>query len=70
MARYDRPDEPFFFGEVIASAMTYHRPTCHIIRQIEPRNYKRLHDWQEASNLGLKPCANCRPFSAPGSPIA
>lgn len=66
MARYDIPDEPYFLGEVIGSAMSYHRPTCHIIRQIKKRNYKRLHDWQEAWNLGLKPCPHCRPFHAPG----
>jgi hypothetical protein len=61
MPRYDDPDEPFYFGEVIGSALSYHRPTCHIIRLIEPRNYKRLRGCEEAATLGLKPCPHCRP---------
>lgn len=64
MPRYDDPEEPFYFGEVIGSALSYHLPTCHIIRQIRPRNYKRLRDWQEASKLGLNPCPHCRPPEA------
>ena len=64
MPRYDDPGEPFYFGEVIGSAMSYHLPTCHIIPQIRRRNRKRLRDWQEASRLGLKPCPHCHPPEA------
>lgn len=54
-------EEPFYFGEVIGSALSYHQPTCHIVRQIHWRNYKRLRDWREAVSLGLNPCPHCRP---------
>jgi hypothetical protein len=64
MPRYDDPERPFYFGEVIGSAMSYHLPTCHIIRQIERRNYKRLRNWEEAARLGLNPCPHCRPPKA------
>jgi hypothetical protein len=59
--RYDRPDEPYYFGEVIGSYYSYHRPTCHIVRLIAKRNYKRLRDHREAQALSLKPCPHCRP---------
>jgi hypothetical protein len=52
---------PFYFGEVIGSAWSYHRPTCHIVQQIRRRNYKRLRNWEEAVSLNLKPCPHCRP---------
>lgn len=61
MPRYDDPDHPYYFGEVIGSAMSYHLPTCHIIPLIRRRNYKRLRDWKEAVSLGLSPCPHCRP---------
>jgi hypothetical protein len=65
MPLYDDPDAPLFFGEVIGSSTSYHLPTCHIIRQIEKRNYKRLRDWKEAVALQLRPCPHCRPYSPP-----
>jgi hypothetical protein len=52
---------PFYFGEVIGSALSYHRPSCHIVEQIRRRNYKRLRNWEEAVSLGLHPCPHCRP---------
>ena len=61
MARYDRPEEPYYFGEVIGSYYSYHRPTCHIVSQITRRHYKRLRDHTEAQALWLKPCPQCRP---------
>ena len=69
MARYDRPDEPYFFGEVIGSSMSYHRPTCRVISRIAPGNYKRLRDCDEAHALGLKPCPICSPYSRPAAPM-
>jgi len=63
MPRYDGQNKPFFFGEVIGSALSYHQPTCHIVRLIKPRNYKRLRNWQEAVALGLSPCPHRRPYS-------
>lgn len=66
--RYDRDEEPYYTQEeVIGSAMSYHRTTCHIIQFIERRNYKRLQNWQEALALNLRPCSLCRPCSSPGS---
>jgi hypothetical protein len=65
MPLYDDPDAPLFFGEVIGSSNSYHLPTCHIIRQIKKRNYKRLRDWKEAVALQLSPCPLCRPYSPP-----
>lgn len=65
MPRYDRPDEPYYLGEVIGSAYSYHRPTCHIVRLIDRRNYKRLRDHKEAQALWLKPCPHCRPAFDP-----
>jgi hypothetical protein len=48
----DKVQEPFYFDEVIGSALSYHRPTCHIVEQIRRRNYKRLRNWEEAVSLG------------------
>jgi hypothetical protein len=61
----DNVQEPFYFDEVIGSALSYHRPTCHIVEQIRRRNYKRLRNWQEAVSLGLSPCPHCRPAFIP-----
>ena len=61
MPRYDRPDEPYYFDEVIGSSYCYHRPTCHIVRLIFRENYKRFRDYKEAQQLFLKPCSLCRP---------
>ena len=65
MKRYDRPSEPYYIEEVIGSYFTYHRPTCHIIRQVARHNYKRLRDHKEAQALWLKPCKHCRPAFDP-----
>jgi hypothetical protein len=44
----NRSKEPFYFDEeVVDSSSSYHRPSCHVIRQIYRRNYKRLRNWQE-----------------------
>jgi hypothetical protein len=61
MSVHNNSEEPFYFGEVIGSAMSYHQPDCHIIRLIRRRNYKRLRNWEEAVSLGLNPCPHCRP---------
>jgi len=63
--RYDQPDEPYYFDEVIGSFYNYHRPTCHIIERISKRNYKRLRGYKEAQELGLMPCSHCRPAFDP-----
>lgn len=61
MPRYDRPDVPFYFDEVIGGSTSYHRTTCHIIQKIYSRNYKRFRGYEEAQAAGLSPCRNCRP---------
>jgi hypothetical protein len=53
--------DPFYFGEVVGSQRSYHQPACHIVRNIQPRNRKRLRNWEEAVQLNLKPCPHCRP---------
>ena len=70
MTRYDRPDEALLLGEVIGSASSYHRPTCHIIQFIEKSNYKRLRNWEEAVGLGLLPCGVCGPYYSPPNKAA
>jgi hypothetical protein len=61
MQRYDRPDAPYFYDEVIGGSMSYHRTTCHIIRKIYTRNYKRFRSHEEAQKAGLSPCNLCKP---------
>ncbi len=53
--------EGYYFGEVIGSSQSYHRPECHIVRLIQRRNRKLLRNWEEAVLLGLNPCPHCRP---------
>ncbi len=48
--------------DVIGSASRYHRPSCHVIRNIPRNNYKLLQNWQVAVALGLTPCGVCKPF--------
>lgn len=56
------PEDYFLDEEVIGSYTKYHRPFCHIVKNIDKRNRKRLRNWQEAVVLGLTPCSICRPF--------
>ncbi len=58
MAYYDEE-------EVIGSAYKYHRPWCHIIKNIRPKNEKLLSSWKSAADLGLTPCGVCNPYFAP-----
>jgi uncharacterized protein (TIGR02391 family) len=48
--------------EVIGSSSNYHRSSCHIIENIDRRNYKVLQSWRIAVELGLSPCMVCNPF--------
>ena len=53
--------------EVVGSLYKYHRITCHTIRRIYGKNYKRLSSWKAAVDLGLEPCGNCRPYYPHGT---
>lgn len=47
-----------------------HRLSCHTIRSAKGRYYATVASWEEAIELGLKPCENCRPFFLPtGQPL-
>lgn len=62
----DQEEEPYYLEqEVIGSASLYHLPSCHVVANIYRRNRKRLRNWQEAVELGLKPCSRCRPPNVP-----
>ena len=54
-AYYDEED-------VIGSSAKYHRTSCPSIKNINPTNLKKLRSWEEAVELGLKPCGVCKPF--------
>jgi hypothetical protein len=59
------PTNPPYYTdeEVIGSSSKYHRSSCHIIRNIDPRNRKLLPSPQRAVELGLEPCGYCHPYS-------
>lgn len=48
---------------VVGSWGKYHRQTCHIVKNIDPSNYKLLRSWKEAvDKYGLEPCQVCKPY--------
>ena len=63
MPRPSRQREKYYDEEdVIGSYGRYHRVSCRIVGNIEPRNRKRLRSWKSAVALGLIPCRVCKPF--------
>ena len=48
--------------EVIGSSNKFHRPSCHLINNIDRRNFKKLRSWESAVALSLEPCGVCQPF--------
>jgi hypothetical protein len=60
---YDRED-------VITSSGKYHRPFCHVLRNVSKYNRKRLRSWKEAHDQGLQPCGLCKPYSSPATTIS
>lgn len=60
---YDRED-------VITSYGKYHRPSCHVLRNVANHNRKRLRSWKDAQALGLQPCGLCKPYSSLTSSVS
>jgi hypothetical protein len=57
--------EKYYDGEdVITSYGKYHRPFCHVLRNVANYNRKRLRSWKDAEALGLQPCGLCKPYNS------
>ena len=58
---------PFFemMEIVIGNVFTYHRPDCHILRNVDRYRLKKFQTWEEAVAEGMKPCGVCRPTFFP-----
>jgi hypothetical protein len=56
--------------DVITSSGKYHRPFCHVLRNVANYNRKRLQCWKDAQTLGLQPCGLCKPYSSPASTLS
>src|SRR5581483_11385306 len=55
---YDREDVITRYGK-------YHRPFCHVLRNVANYNRERLRSWKDAQALGLQPCGLCKPYGSP-----
>lgn len=52
-------DEPFYVAN--RKTLRFHRPRCHLAKDISPANRLKLDSLKEAYLQGLSPCRTCKP---------